>query len=421
MNLRSTILWCALIVGLPAGAAAQRPDTRNPHGRLAQPCDVCHSPEAWTPARISARFDHGKAVAGFPLDGAHATVTCRSCHTSLTFKGAARDCVSCHNDPHQGELGTSCARCHTPRSFVDRTGMTRAHQLTRFPLTGAHIAVDCESCHTRASSGQMSFVARSTACSDCHLRDYQATRNPDHAAGGFSQRCEQCHAAVSWQGARVDHSTTRFPLTGAHLAVNCAQCHGTGAYGALPTTCVSCHQTDYNNTNNPSHQQAQFPTDCTACHTTVTWTTATFNHNNTAFPLTGAHVRATCDQCHGDGVYQAKPTTCVSCHQTDYTTTTDPNHQQAQFSTDCAACHTTTVWTSATFVNHDAQYFPIYSGAHRGRWSACSTCHVNPSDYRQFDCLSCHARNEMDSKHAGRSGYSYDSQACYRCHPDGRH
>jgi hypothetical protein len=267
----------------------------------------------------------------------------------------------------------------------------------------------------------MSFVARSTSCIDCHLRDYQTTRNPDHAAGGFSQNCEQCHAAVSWQGARIDHNATRFPLTGAHLAVNCAQCHGTGGFGALPTTCVSCHQTDYNNTNNPNHQQAQFPTDCTACHTTVTWTTASFNHSNTAFPLTGAHIQATCDQCHSDGVYQAKPTTCVSCHQTDYNTTTDPNHQQAQFPTDCAACHTTTLWTSATYTNHDAQYFPIYSGAHRGRWDSCSTCHVNPSDYRQFDCLSCHRRSEMDPKHAGRSGYSYDSQACYRCHPDGRH
>jgi hypothetical protein len=25
----------------------------------------------------------------------------------------------------------------------------------------------------------------------------------------------------------------------------------------------------------------------------------------------------------------------------------------------------------------------------------------------------------MDSKHRGRSGYSYDSAACFRCHPRG--
>jgi hypothetical protein len=26
----------------------------------------------------------------------------------------------------------------------------------------------------------------------------------------------------------------------------------------------------------------------------------------------------------------------------------------------------------------------------------------------------------MDSKHKGRSGYTYDSNACYRCHPQGK-
>jgi hypothetical protein len=564
---RWIMVWGGLLGWVvPAALAAQRPTVKNPHGQLSLACATCHSPDAWTPARISSAFDHAK-VGGFALEGAHATVSCRSCHTALTFKGAPKDCVSCHKDPHQGELGSSCARCHNPRSFVDRTQMTRAHQLTRFPLTGAHIAVDCESCHTPTAAGKMTFVARSTACNDCHLKDYQATRNPDHSAGGFPRDCEQCHATVSWQGAKFDHNATRFPLTGAHLAVSCAQCHGTGGYGALPTTCVSCHQTDYNNTRTPNHQQAQFPTDCTACHTTATWNGATFNHNSTAFPLTGAHmqvscdqchgdgvykgkpttcvschqtdynnatvpnhqqaqfptdctachttttwtgatfnhnttafpltgahiqascdqchgdgvykgkpttcvschqteynnttdpshqqaqfptdctachttttwtgasfdhnatafpltgahIQATCAQCHGDGIYKGKPTTCVSCHQTDYNNTTDPNHQQAQLPTDCVACHTTTVWTSATFTNHDAQYFPIYSGSHRGRWNSCSTCHVNPSDYRQFDCLSCHSASQTDPHHTGVSGYTYDSQACYRCHPRGTH
>jgi hypothetical protein len=563
---RRIMVWSGfLCCALTAALAAQQPTVQNPHGQLSHPCADCHSPDAWTPARISSAFDHAKA-GRFPLDGVHATVACRSCHTTLTFKGAPRECASCHKDPHQGELGSSCERCHTPRSFVDRTQMTRAHQLTRFPLTGAHIAVDCESCHTPTAAGKMTFVARSTACGDCHLKDYQATRNPDHSAGGFPHDCEQCHVTVSWQtarfdhnatafpltgahvqlactqchgdgvykgkptacvschqtdysntqspnhqqaqfptdctlchttttwnGATFDHNSTAFPLTGAHVQVNCDQCHGDGVYKGKPTTCVSCHQSDYNNATDPSHVQAQFPTDCTTCHTTTTWTGATFDHNSTAFPLTGAHIQASCQQCHGDGVYKGKPTTCischqteynnttdpshpqaqfptdctvchttttwngatfdhnstafpltgahiqatcaqchgdgiykgkstacVSCHQTDYNNTTDPNHQQAQFTTDCAACHTTTVWTSATYTSHDAQFFPIYSGAHAGRWNSCSTCHINPSDYRQFDCLSCHSQSQTDPHHSGVNGYTYDSQACYRCHPRGR-
>jgi hypothetical protein len=297
------------------------------------------------------------------------------------------------------------------RSFVDRSGMTRAHQLTRFPLTGAHVAADCESCHTPTSGGQMTFALRTTACNDCHQRDFQATRNPDHTAGGFPHDCAQCHATVAWQTAHFDHNASGFPLTGAHIAVACAQCHGTGGFGALPTTCVSCHQKDYNATTTPAHQPAGFPTDCTACHTTVTWTGATFNHSATAFPLTGAHLQATCAQCHGDGVYKGKPTACVACHQSDYNGTTDPNHAQAQLSTDCASCHNTTIWSSAKFTAHDAQFFPIYSGTHAGRWTGCSTCHINPGDYTQFDCLSCHR-----DAHQGKG---YTSQQCYSCHPRG--
>jgi hypothetical protein len=44
------------------------------------------------------------------------------------------------------------------------------------------------------------------------------------------------------------------------------------------------------------------------------------------------------------------------------------------------------------------------------------------SDYRQFTCLVCHEHSQasMDSKHRGRSGYSYSSVACLGCHPNGR-
>jgi len=561
------VIWSVLALGVSVPLGAQQPQqaaaVKSPHGTLAQACAVCHSAAGWTPAHISSSFDHAKL--GFPLAGAHGSVACKSCHTNLVFKGAPHDCVSCHQDPHHGELGNSCARCHSMRSFVDRSAMTRAHQLTTFPLTGAHVTADCESCHTPTSAGQMTFTLRTTGCNDCHQKDYQATKNPDHAAGGFPTDCTQCHATVSWltarfdhnatafpltgahvavacaqchgdgvykgkptacvschqldynntnspnhqqaqfptdctvchttatwNGANFDHNTTQFPLTGAHIQVTCAQCHGDGVYKGKPTTCVSCHQTDYNGATNPNHTQAQFPTDCTVCHTTVTWTGATFNHSNTAFPLTGAHLTATCaqchgdgvykgkpttcvschqtdyngatnpnhtqaqfptdcsvchttttwtgatfdhsttafpltgahltvacNQCHGDGVYKGKPTTCVSCHQTDYNTTTDPNHQQAQFSTDCASCHTTTVWTTAKYTNHDTQFFPIYSGTHAGRWTSCSTCHINPSDYSQFDCLSCHSASQTTPKHSGVKNYTYDSPSCYRCHPQG--
>jgi hypothetical protein len=254
--------------------------------------------------------------------------------------------VSCHRDRHQGELGANCARCHSSRSFLDMAPMRQAHQVTAFPLKGAHAAADCRSCHTPRAPGQQAFVNLPSSCQSCHLADYQKTTNPPHAAGGFSRDCATCHSPSGWQGKAFDHSVTRFPLTGAHRTVACAT-------------------------------------------------------------------------CHSDGVYAGKATTCVSCHQADYTATTNPNHAASSFSTDCASCHTTTAWAGATF-NHDANFFPIYSGAHAGRWASCATCHTNATNYAVFDCLSCHAKATTDARHQGRTGYVYASPNCYSCHPRGR-
>ena len=414
------ILGCCMVLLalLPARAWSQEA-TRSPHGDLAEPCATCHGPAGWKPAQISRAFDHARL--GFPLVGAHATATCRSCHASLDFQGTSRNCAGCHTDVHRGELGADCARCHTARTFLDRTAMARAHQTTRFPLDGAHLTADCESCHTPEAQGRLTFVNRSTECVQCHANAYQAARNPDHVGGGFPTDCNQCHRTSTWPGARFNHAGTRFPLTGAHRAVPCQQCHGDGVYRGKNPACVSCHLADYDGTTSPNHQTAQFATDCATCHTTTSWSGAFFDHSGTAFSLTGAHRAVPCQQCHGDGVYKGKTTACVGCHQMDYDRTTDPNHVAAQFPTDCTSCHTTAGWSGANF-DH-ARFFPINSGAHRGTWTSCGTCHTNNSNYQVFTCLACHAHSQgsMDSHHGGISGYSYSSQACYSCHPNGSH
>jgi len=193
-------------------------------------------------------------------------------------------------------------------------------------------------------------------------------------------------------------------------------------YAGKSTECVSCHLEDYNSTTDPSHRAAGFPNDCTLCHTIVTWVPSSFDHNTSDFPLTGAHLALSCNQCHADGVYDGKPTDCASCHQQDYDQTTDPNHRAAQFPTDCTLCHSTIQWEGARF-DHDAQYFPIYSGKHQGRWSRCSDCHTNSNNYSEFSCFGCHPhsdRQKTDGDHQGIAGYRYDSIACYQCHPRGR-
>jgi hypothetical protein len=415
---RWTALAFAALAASPAAGIAQE-RTRSPHGELALECSACHQPRGWTPVRISRAFDHARS--GFPLSGAHAATRCRACHQSLDFKGTPATCAGCHEDVHLGELGADCARCHSPRSFLDRSAMWRAHQTTRFPLEGSHLAADCRACHTPAAQGRLQFVNQPAGCAACHLDAYQAARNPDHAAGGFPQDCAQCHAATLWNRARFNHQTVGFPLTGAHRALACVQCHVNNRYAGTAANCVSCHQPDYDATTSPAHPAARFSTDCTTCHTTVAWSPAAFDHTRTSFPLTGAHRTAPCAACHADGVYQGKTATCFGCHQADYTRAANPPHQTSQFPTDCSVCHSTVTWDGARF-DHDAPYFPIYSGPHRGKWNSCATCHVVSSDYSQFTCFQCHAHDQlkMDSKHRGKAGYRYDSRECFRCHPRGR-
>ena len=332
MRPRGLALAAALVWLACATAGAQQP-TKNPHGKLQEECALCHSPETWSPPRVSSKFDHAKK--GFALVGAHAQAACRSCHASLDFHGAPRDCVSCHKDVHHSELGIDCARCHTPRNFLDRSIMVRAHQLTRFPLSGSHLTVDCEQCHTPMPQGRLTFVNLSTQCVECHLPQFQTAKNPDHIAGGLSQNCGPCHSPTVWTNARFNHDATPFPLTGKHRTVTCLQCHGDGVYAGKSTACVSCHQQNYDATTNPNHAAAAFATTCQDCHTTAGWTGAAFNHTWFQIP----HHSAQCSDCHTNASSYAS-FTCTVCHTKAQT---DPKHSGVSGyvwnSTNCYSCH----------------------------------------------------------------------------------
>jgi hypothetical protein len=404
-----------MVPGSRAGAQA----VANPHEAGVGACATCHLPDAWRPARIGKEFRHAEQT--FPLDGAHNTAKCAACHLSLDFSKARPDCVACHQDVHRGELGLNCSRCHTTRSFIDQARLIRLHEQTRFPLQGVHLATPCESCHPGTLAGQPQYFGRPSTCVACHRPDYDRTTAPAHVAAGYSMDCTGCHtsAAATWQGAVFNHNASLFPLTGAHLAVACTVCHGDGVFRGKPTACVSCHQAPYTATTTPPHAAAGFATACASCHNTTTWLTATWDHTSTGWALTGIHVTTPCASCHGDGVYHGKSILCYGCHTTEYNTTNNPSHTAASFPTNCESCHTTTTWLGATF-NHDASFFPIYSGSHNNRWTACSDCHASPSDFSVYTCTtSCHPQSVMDPRHNGRSGYQYLSSACYHCHPRG--
>lgn len=39
-----------------------------------------------------------------------------------------------------------------------------------------------------------------------------------------------------------------------------------------------------------------------------------FDHDTTRFPLTGMHLRVSCERCHSGGLFAGTPTDCRSCH-----------------------------------------------------------------------------------------------------------
>jgi hypothetical protein len=395
--------------------SAQNPD--HLAAQFTSDCQTCHPMQATT--WFQTDYTHPQS---FALLGAHLRADCNGCHIS-GYSGTPTICEDCHMqeylasaDPDHEAFGfpTNCETCHNEYQWRG-TSFDHLSQ-SGFALNGAHATILCISCHV---NNQVSGLPRE--CIGCHEEDYNSVVDPNHAQAQFSFNCIECHTEQSWQPATFDHSQTSFPLTGAHVPIACIDCHVNGQYKDLPAECLSCHETEYNNTDDPNHQAAGFPVQCENCHNTSRWEDADWDHNTTQFPLTGAHQSIVCTDCHKNGQYTGLSIECFSCHENEYNNTNDPNHQAAGFPVQCENCHNTTNWDETTW-DHDAQYFPIYSGRHREAWDNCAECHINPADYKSFECILCHEHsNEADlaNKHDEERDYEYNSQACYSCHPTG--
>ncbi len=390
-------------------AGTQDPDHQS--SGFSTNCVACHTTNpGWSPA------DYGNHDF-FPLTLGHDIQDCNECHTTGNFSDADPNCVTCHQDDHTSTTNpnhtsvgysTDCVSCHTTNPGW--TPATINHDF--FPLTLGHDIQDCNECHTTSN-----YADADPNCVTCHQNDYNGTTNPNHTSVGYSTDCVSCHTTnPGWTPATINHDF--FPLTLGHDIQDCNECHTTSNYADVDPNCVTCHQDDYNGTTNPNHTSVGYSTDCVSCHTTNPgWTPATINHD--FFPLTLGHDIQDCNECHTTSNYADVDPNCVTCHQDDYNNTNDPNHQAAQFPTDCVVCHTTNPgWTPATF-DHDGQYFPIYSGKHQDEWNECIDCHTDPNNFSVFSCFKCHGQSETDNDHSEVSGYTYDSNECLACHPNG--
>lgn len=428
------------------------------HGRLggaeSLQCRACHSEHLGREADIvkfsREQFNHERT--DFALHGAHAALTCDSCHVKgKRFSQAPSDCLSCHRkqEPHEGKLGRDCASCHDPVAWRH---INFDHGKTSFPLRDKHQDVACFACHfgNRYKDTPQQCVSchapddvhhgeRGPKCADCHTTAGWKTAKFDHAketgyalegvhahldcqdchrsgnlkdklprecvgchqgqdshAGRFGKDCGKCHGNEKWQQSTFDHTRdTRWALLGKHSKVDCHACHtAVVATQKLVTDCLSCHRAS-------DVHSGKLGTGCDQCHTPDGWRdSVSFDHDLTNYPLVGLHVAVPCEQCHVTRQYRDTGRECIACHKND-------DVHKGSLGKECTRCHSPNGWRIWEF-DHGKETGFALTGAHRKL--ACAGCHRQPADVVKLnpDCVACHAQDDV---HLGQFG-----RQCQRCH-----
>ncbi|MEZ4959177.1 MAG: hypothetical protein R2830_05115 [Saprospiraceae bacterium] len=369
---------------------------------LGTDCKQCHTEQAFTSLAAIKRFNHNSTH--FPLKGKHNRVDCAGCHNMNTgpttiFQDrlgvATNACATCHEDVHEGKFGTNCADCHTEESFRAKLDMDNFnHDLTGFALKGKHEPVDCRKCHISES---LTDPLPHNTCAACH-QDYHEGEFVKNITGPDCAKCHTVDGFSPSQFTLVDHSKSKFPLDGAHLATPCFACHlkeNKWHFKNIGERCVDCHE----DVHVGEIAEKFYPKQtCENCHLTESWSGVNkFDHKLTAFALAGAHQKTECSACHKQdeekphGHFAGLSQSCTACHS---------NVHGKQFEkdgvTDCVKCHAFESWDIKKF-RHDKTAFPL-EGKHAE--VACEKCHKEAVmddgqvmvqfKMASFECVDCH-------------------------------
>ncbi|MCB2201000.1 hypothetical protein KQI63_16505 [bacterium] len=223
-------------------------------------CESCHTVEGFIPADYG--FEQHQQ-SDYPLTGSHFAVPCNLCHAQVMedddgsyaqFAWEMTTCQACHEDIHQGQLNiwvdkNGCEYCHSTDTW-HRTSFD--HSLARFPLEGQHREILCLECHTIEQEGEQVVWMKplEMTCAGCHdnIHGDQFVRMDQ---GETETTCDRCHQPAGWKELEFVHNRdSRFQLDGAHIKVECNQCHkpvmrSDGSemviYKPLGMECSDCH------------------------------------------------------------------------------------------------------------------------------------------------------------------------------------
>ena len=428
-------------------AIAQRLQTGTGlHGKQSyRECQTCHVEHQgrdfsliyWKGGRDT--FDH--SFTGYTLDGKHAGLDCRKCHTGnflsdtaaitkdhvnrdSTFLGLSAVCSSCHTDEHRGQLTAACSTCHTTSAWKPATGFD--HAKAKYTLDGKHLNVACAKCHAQvvdhrapADSSFSKFTGLQFGnCTSCHA---------DFHKGKLGDNCQNCHSTSGWHvtdKAKFDHGKTRYPLEGIHSVIACDKCHSPGKERASLkfANCRDCHA-DY---HKGEFAKRESKGACEECHTVSGFAPAKFlmsQHDQSAYPLKGSHRAVPCDACHlsktspGASVafqFRFSTTRCVDCHS-------DPHRGEVNkfvSQSGCDFCHTLDSWRTVKF-DHNVTKFALTD---KHQTVACKKCHLGiltstgdtvlAMALAKPDCWSCHT----DPHRAQFAKAGEENTDCNLCH-----
>lgn len=426
-------------------------------------CAQCHEehrgPEFVFVPLDRENFNHGDQT-GFTLAGKHREQKCESCHNETnmdvamrseiklkdlnrSFLGLHRECTSCHNDPHQQQLGDDCLKCHTVKVWSPASGFN--HSSTALPLTGRHRQVPCERCHPGiavdrtsgvqvrkpllkdSSDKRLLFKGLSFSdCGSCHTDPHHGAFKELNLKGG----CEACHTTAGWKNNRpgedFNHTLTKFRLIGKHSDLSCNTCHKNSNF-RIPIAhdlCGDCHEDPHKG----EYYSQPDGLDCSACHSPMSFKPSLFNtesHMKSAFPLEGKHATLPCSECHRHEGRQSPQAfdklLCSECHA-------DPH--AGEFASDpydnkCDLCHTAEGFETTTFTpqRHMQTRFPL-AGIHAQL--ACDKCHEpfpgnsDNSSKIPGTFLEISAPDAANSSIAAgaKQRYHFVSSDCDTCHSD---
>ena len=83
--------------------------------------------------------------------------------------------ASCHAEPHAGQLGNDCARCHTADGWAPQRFVHDA----AFKLEGRHATLACDACHPKGEVAPgvkaALYKPRPVSCEGCHADFHKGT------------------------------------------------------------------------------------------------------------------------------------------------------------------------------------------------------------------------------------------------------